>query len=260
MNVFVPAPSAESATGAIFANPSEDFQGPFASEYVYLPSDVEAAKPPIAVISENRFFGTCFARCLTQMAVEFDIHSFANHQEWLESSDHASTEIVLLCATGERATEDAVLHSLDTIMQASGDARVIIVSDVDQAGPMIEALSKGAKGYVSMGLDLEIALGAIRLINVGGTFIPASSLMSMRGTAPAGGEAKVPRADKSIFTERQLEVLEHLRRGDPNKIIAHKMSMSEATVKIHVRNMMRKIKAKNRTELVCKSNELLGLH
>jgi DNA-binding NarL/FixJ family response regulator len=243
MNVFVPAPSAESATGAIFANPSEDFQGPFASEYVYLPSDVEVAKPPIAVISENRFFGTCFARCLTQMAVEFEIHSFANHQQWLESSDHASTEIVLLCATGERATEDAVLHSLDTIMQASGDARVIIVSDVDQPGPMIEALSKGAKGYVSMGLDLEIALGAIRLINVGGTFIPASSLMSMRG----------------IFTERQLEVLVHLRRGDPNKIIAHKMSMSEATVKIHVRNMMRKIKAKNRTELVCKSNELLGM-
>ena len=59
-----------------------------------------------------------------------------------------------------------------------------------------------------------------------------------------------------ILTERQLTVLEILRKGDPNKIIAHKLNMSEATVKIHVRNMMKKIHAKNRTELVCMTSEL----
>jgi DNA-binding NarL/FixJ family response regulator len=261
MNVFVPAPSAVSAAGALFAHPSEDFAAPFATGSNYLHgSNVDVVKASVAVISENRFFGSCLTRCLVQMATEFDIHSYASHQEWLESADHDSTRIVLLCATGERATQDVVARGLDTVMQASGESRVIIISDVDQPRHMIDALAKGAKGYVSMNLDLEIALGAIRLVHVGGVFIPASGLMSMRGGTSGNSEAKASKPAQSLLTERQLEVLEHLRKGDPNKIIAHKMSMSEATVKIHVRNMMRKVKAKNRTELVCKSNELLGLY
>ena len=48
-----------------------------------------------------------------------------------------------------------------------------------------------------------------------------------------------------------------LRKGTPNKIIAYNLNMCESTVKVHVRNIMRKLNAKNRTEVAYFSNELM---
>jgi DNA-binding NarL/FixJ family response regulator len=65
--------------------------------------------------------------------------------------------------------------------------------------------------------------------------------------------------DKSphnCFTSRQMTVLFHLQRGNANKIIAHELGMSESTVKVHVRNIMRKMNATNRTQAVYKARQL----
>jgi DNA-binding NarL/FixJ family response regulator len=260
MNVFVPASSStSSALEAAFTLSADESQSVFAGVHSRGASiNTAVAMTSIAVISQNKFFRTCLTRCLVQMTSEFEIHSYGNIQEWMENDGPDAAKIVLLCATGQKETDTVVQQDLDTVLQAASDARVIVVSDVDHPAPMIGALEKGARGFVPMSLDLEVAFGAIKLVNVGGTFIPASGLMSMRSTSAANAEQNEAAATKSYFTGRQREVLEHLRVGDPNKIIAHKMSMSEATVKIHVRNMMRKIKAKNRTELVCKSNALFN--
>ena len=59
-----------------------------------------------------------------------------------------------------------------------------------------------------------------------------------------------------IFTDRQVEVVEALRRGKANKIIAYELNLRESTVKVHVRNIMKKVKATNRTEVVFKLNDL----
>ncbi|GLS20423.1 hypothetical protein GCM10007874_34400 [Labrys miyagiensis] len=192
------------------------------------------------------------------MGQEFGIRSYNNLDEWLENTGSDSANIVLLCATGQKATETVVQQDLKTALEAANRVRVIVVSDSDRPDLMMGALEKGARGFVPMSLDLEVFFGAIKLVNVGGTFIPVTSLMSLRSTSPSNAGAKPDAPVPGVFTGRQLEVLKHLRIGDPNKIIAYKMSMSEATVKIHVRNMMRKIKANNRTELVCKSNALLN--
>jgi len=216
----------------------------------------ETERTSIAVISENRIFRTCLARCLQTMTKDFEVSSYDTLQEWLDGGEEHATGIVLLCATGQKATEAAIRQGLNEVQQNAADARIIIVSDVEQPSHMMEALTAGAKGFVTMNTDLDVALGAIRLVDVGGTFIPASGLISARAaqaTAPAAGPKTAG------FSERQLEVLELARQGDPNKIIAYKLTMSEATVKVHIRNMMRKLNARNRTELIFKSNELLGL-
>jgi len=217
-----------------------------------------AALIQLAVISKNKFFRTCLARCLAQTSADFEVSEYDNAAHWIEQGQATSSGIVLLCADGEKATETLVDADLDFIVQSAQETRVIIVSDFDRSTLMIRALEKGAKGFVTANLDLDVVIGAVRLVNVGGLFVPASGLISMRTDPSSSTDSSGPA--ESIFTARQLEVLEYVRVGDPNKIIAHKMKMSEATVKIHVRNMMRKLKSNNRTELVCKSNELLGRH
>jgi DNA-binding NarL/FixJ family response regulator len=60
-----------------------------------------------------------------------------------------------------------------------------------------------------------------------------------------------------LFTTRQAAVIEALRRGKPNKIIAYELKMRESTVKVHVRNIMKKLKATNRTQVAYLATQLL---
>ncbi|WP_413990455.1 LuxR C-terminal-related transcriptional regulator [Labrys okinawensis] len=211
----------------------------------------------ITILSDNKIFRTCLARCLQTMTHDFEVSCHDGAQAWLSGGEEPADGIVLLCATGQKATEAAIRNDLNEVLHNVGGARVIIISDEESPTHMMEALTMGARGFVTMDTDLDVTLGAIRLVSVGGTFIPASGLMSARAAQVAATAAPAPKTGG--FSQRQLEVLELARLGDPNKIIAFKLSMSEATVKVHLRNMMRKLKARNRTELIFKSNELLGI-
>ena len=84
--------------------------------------------------------------------------------------------------------------------------------------------------------------------------MPASCVASASRQMLATSDATERQA--SFFTSRQSAVVEALKRGKANKIIAYELNMCESTVKVHVRNVMRKLKATNRTEVVYKVNEL----
>jgi DNA-binding NarL/FixJ family response regulator len=63
-------------------------------------------------------------------------------------------------------------------------------------------------------------------------------------------EASLVPADL-CFTRRETALVDLLRRGMQNKIMAYKLGISESTVKSHLRSIMKKLKAKNRTQAVC---------
>ena len=61
---------------------------------------------------------------------------------------------------------------------------------------------------------------------------------------------------REFFTARQIAVIDALRKGKANKIIAFELNMKESTVKVHVRNIMKRLKAHNRTEVSYLANQL----
>jgi DNA-binding NarL/FixJ family response regulator len=61
-----------------------------------------------------------------------------------------------------------------------------------------------------------------------------------------------------VFTARQSAVVEAVRHGKANKVIAYELNMRESTVKVHIRNIMRKLKARNRTEVAFLTNNLFS--
>ena len=108
-------------------------------------------------------------------------------------------------------------------------------------------------------VHLELAAQAIRLVHAGGTFVPVETFLSARMASPAG-VAQVAEDLGRVFTRRQLAVAELLRKGQSNKEIAKALTMEESTVKVHVRAIMRKLNAKNRTQVGFIINEKTSFH
>ncbi|GLS23118.1 DNA-binding response regulator [Labrys miyagiensis] len=215
-----------------------------------------SSKLSVSVVAENAFFRSCLARCLDREDSEFEIAAYEHIDAWRQAANPDPKSIVILCANGQPATEAIIQQARQVVQHAVSSAQVIVISDVEKPALMLGALEQGIKGYVPMSLDLEVVIGAINLVKVGGTFIPASTFLMMRDGGGVYGATIVRRRTEDLLTERQLNVLEILRKGDPNKIIAHKLKMSEATVKIHVRNIMKRVNARNRTELVRMTSDL----
>jgi DNA-binding NarL/FixJ family response regulator len=109
------------------------------------------------------------------------------------------------------------------------------------------------KATVTLGFD--IAIEAVRFVLAGGTYVPIDYLL-MRdwpGTLPS--EA-LP--SSGAVTARELAVIRAIQKGKSNKVIAYELNMCESTVKVHVRNIMKKLSAKNRTDVAIKSQSVLS--
>ena len=131
---------------------------------------------------------------------------------------------------------------------------VVIVSDIDDVNYVVRALKGGARGYIPTSLSLNVAVEAVRLVEAGGTFVPVSSLAMDRNK-----QQSIARTGDRL-TERQMMVVEALCQGMANKQIAYELGMSEHTVKVHLRHIMRKLRARNRTEVAVLTKDFFERH
>ena len=160
--------------------------------------------------------------------------------------------LVILNTHAASVSSPEVAREIREITEAAPEATALIVlSDLEEAAEVHMAMQLGARGYLPLDLPLAQAAAAIRLVGDGGTYVPACVLAAALApqrtsqTQPIDGEG-----NPIHFSRRQLEVMERLKQGKQNKTIAHELKMSEGTVKVHIRHIMRKLKAHNRTQVV----------
>jgi DNA-binding NarL/FixJ family response regulator len=144
---------------------------------------------------------------------------------------------------------------VEEISEIAGAAPVVVFSDEQGAAQIINVLRSGAKGYIPSATPLEIAAGAIRLVMVGGTFIPANVVVA-EARHDVGSEIDCSHA-ATRFTVREDEVVRALLTGKPNKLIGYELGITESSVKVHIRNIMRKLGVRSRTEAVIKISEII---
>jgi DNA-binding NarL/FixJ family response regulator len=210
----------------------------------------QSNKPAIVVIDRRDFFRDCFVRCLQIAYGERTIHSFATIADWCGSAGADASSVAVIIIVTE-AGQEASLTDREFIERTDGKIPIVIVSDVDDVEHIVGALKRGVRGYIPSSLPFNVAIEAVRLVEAGGVFVPASSLVDRERPAAAakGGVA---------LTERQMMVLEEIRHGKANKQIAYALKMSEHTVKLHLRHIMRKLNVRNRTEVAMFSESLLA--
>lgn len=156
-----------------------------------------------------------------------------------------------------------MVNAISAIKQGARDIPVIVISDVEDPETIIDVIGSGAQGYIPTSASLDVALEAMRLVRVGGTYLPASAILNRHRRAAdqsSGIDATEHVSQQSKFTSRQQAVLSALRQGKANKLIAYELDLKESTVKVHMRNIMKKMRATNRTEVVCMLNDDVGLN
>lgn len=163
---------------------------------------------------------------------------------------------ILIVSAG--AGHEEVFRQIRQLKAEHGSAKVVVLVDQYDLKEILSAFQAGVDAYLVKSVSCEVLTKSLDLVMLGEAIYPASILGLVHG--PATEIEEQPENPDEILMEagsklgkrglsvRETVILRCLMQGDSNKIIARKFDITEATVKVHVKAILRKIRAKNRTQ------------
>lgn len=224
-----------------------------------LGGDVAAALLPnerklLVTIDPRTLERECFVRCLGLARPDIEIEGYGSIAEWKARRSPLQRGAVILFSTGNRSVRDSA-EAISLLVEEAAGVPVVVIGSANDLREMLAAFDCGARGYLPSSVGIDEIVETSRLASFDGIFLPLASLEALRDAVPDRDEVHLPVDDH--LTERQRAVCDALRRGKSNKIIAGELNLCESTVKVHIRNIMKKLGAKNRTEAAFKLNSSL---
>jgi DNA-binding NarL/FixJ family response regulator len=212
--------------------------------------------PPIVLyIDKHRWGRDCVSEQLASQLSGWSIEPLASISELTKRADWSDESVVVLHAHSASVATAEFASEIAMVAEGAPGVPFVVMSDLEDATEALLAIRSGARGYLPASLPLSQVIAAIRFVAEGGTYIPACVL---KAASARQRTSPVPLVDGDgnpiTFSSRQLQVLERLRQGKQNKIIAYELGMCETTVKVHIRLIMRKLNARNRTQVVLLTN------
>ena len=138
---------------------------------------------------------------------------------------------------------------LDQLNQAGNTVPVVILSTSRASRDLIACLQRGAKGYLLKDMEPNQLVEALHRVSQGETAIAPEMAGALAQHVQTGGSG--PPAVPQRFSEltpRETEILSHLAEGQSNKVIARQLGISDGTVKLHVKAILRKLGVHSRVE------------
>jgi two-component system NarL family response regulator len=160
----------------------------------------------------------------------------ANGEEAIEAYARLHPDIVLMDL---RMPVMDGLAATRAILADDPAARIIVLTTYDGDEDIHRALAAGARGYLLKDMMRTDLLTVIRAVHDGRRGIPAPVAARLAEHTPRVG-----------LTPRELEVLRFVADGLTNSEVAEKIGRTEGTVKVHLKNILQKLDAKDRTEAV----------
>ncbi|MBD2745179.1 response regulator transcription factor [Microvirga sp. BT688] len=197
-------------------------------------------------------------------STRFKLHSegMTRDEILLDQGAPGSAFLVILDAN---SFPSKLAHGISSIKDQYPQARVVILSDSFHLDDMKSAFQSGADGYCLATTGCEALIKYLDLVMLGEVVFPSAAFLSAISEAQREVDTQEPLAitvipthmplnpelqDSPIRTlsSRESEILQCLMQGAPNKVIARKLDVAEATVKVHIKAILRKIRVANRTQ------------
>lgn len=139
------------------------------------------------------------------------------------------------------------VETLQLMRQDCPDTAIVMLTVSEDAEDLSVALKAGASGYLLKNIDTEYLTRAIRRAAAGETVVAEAMTAKLVAQLQSGAAAPVA-SELDKLTPREREILDCLARGESNKSIARNLELAESTVKIHVQNVLKKLKLSSRVQ------------
>lgn len=205
----------------------------------------------IALVESSPFLRECLLRGFAD-GLPLEVTEFASLREFEAELGSASYALAIVSMLNFNLYQEQELDDVLRIRRKQPSLAIVVLDGRQNPAIARAAIAAGAQGYIPMSLGLTIATEAVRFVLAGGTYVPPEIILSH--ASPYVGEGPL----RNSVTPREMLVIKRIQQGKPNKVIAFELNMCESTVKIHVRQIMKKLGARNRTDLAMKARAVLG--
>ena len=199
---------------------------------------------PLAIISRNTLAREGMRRILH--GETFEVTQSSNTSSFLSDENNvAAPRIVLL----DESDECCVATEVEHIREQCADTRVVVLTNEYDFDAMVEAFRSGIHGYIVKSIDCDPLIESLKLVHLGEKVMPSELANRFPQHWIDETSATNSQSDMlDLLSDRELETLRFLVVGAPNKVIARSLDISEATVKVHVKAILRKLDVQNRTQ------------
>jgi len=214
---------------------------------------METSVKKLAIIDDRALDRECLAQSLIAYGLDMEVELFSSLDDWRHAPNAHHSGILVNVGRSDFC-DDVSLHELREFIADYPYLPVVILAENRDLRQVMRAFDAGVRGYISSSIGLAVCVGAISLALAGGAFVSAENLSDLRQLLVVAEDKERQRT--AMFTQREVDVINALTQGKPNKIIAYELNLRESTVKVHIRNIMKKVDAKNRTEVIFKISDL----
>ena len=199
-----------------------------------------------------------FRTMLAEWAAGHDLSVEVGGADAAEPAEVGGCRMALVSLGGADLAAGDGLDLLTAVQARVPSVPLAVVADAEDARSIRAALGSGGRGYISTMLEPDVVGSVLSLILAGGSYVPPTAFLASEAAEAAESTAAAPGVNGSHLplTERQQAVMRCLHMGKSNKMIARELDMRESTVKVHVRSILRKLGALNRTQAALAAVEL----
>ena len=157
-----------------------------------------------------------------------------------------AARVDLLILSGIGAVDS--LDRLDAFRRHFTHSKIVVLADQGSAGALASAMNAGIDGYLSKDTTSDALVQSLILVNLGEKMLPAELAMSLLNDQRQPKPAVPLVTPARSLSARETQILRFLLSGYSNKAIARQLNIAEATVKVHLKGVLRKVNAANRTQ------------
>jgi len=198
----------------------------------------------VTIIGFNSLVREGICRILSES--EFCQHHFqASFEDALELATPSDLGVTIV----DTNVLSDTLQDLTALKTQFPAARIVLMVDSFDFKEMVSAFRKGAHAYLLKEIGAHPLIDSLRLVKSGEKVLPSALLQHLPDTQiMSDHKAEVQVQLSELLSEREIDTLRCLVMGYPNKVIAYRLDISEATVKVHVKAILRKLMVQNRTQ------------
>lgn len=201
-------------------------------------------KIKVIIIDDHTLFREGLQRLLVRHEIDV-VSSVSNGEDGIKSIKKLEPDIVLLDL---RMPNINGIDVLKNIREHNKSLPVVMLTTSDDEKDLIEAFRNGASGYLLKDMEPDDLVVALRDVLKGETIV-APNLVQILAKFHQGDDTEINITNLiATLTPRENEILELLAEGQSNKLIAKNLGISDGTVKLHVKSILRKLEIHSRVE------------